>query len=159
HWDGALWSVVPAPGGGAASTQLIAVDVTGGDDVRAVGDAQDGVVSLRTFALSSEGAAFAVQRTANPTVRDNRLTGVAVVTEDESWAVGSFIDKKSGSLQTLIVSGAEQGVWNAVASPNPSAGGDNQLSTVTKVGAHDLWAVGAFDGADAAQTLVIHRCR
>jgi hypothetical protein len=159
HWDGNRWSVVPAPGAGAASTQLIAVDVAAGDDVRAVGDAQDGVVSLRTFALTSEGTAFSVQRTANPSVGDNRLMGVTAVNDGESWAVGSFLDEGSGSLQTLIVTGGEHGVWSPVTSPNPSDGGDNQLAAVTTVGAHDLWAVGGFDGPNAAQTLVVHRCR
>jgi hypothetical protein len=159
HWDGHCWSVVPAPGGGAASTQLISVGATADDDVRAVGDAQDGVVSLRTFALSSEGSSFSVQPTANPAVGDNRLMGVTAVNDDESWAVGSFLDDTSGSLFTLIVTGGERGTWTPVTSPNPSNGGDNQLSAVTKVGAHDLWAVGGFDGPDAQQTLVAHRCR
>jgi hypothetical protein len=160
HWDGSRWSVVPAPGGGAASTQLIGVDATQGDvDVRTVGDAQDGVVSLRTFALSSESAAFSVQGTANPSAGDNRLTGVAAVNDDESWAVGSFLDGKTGGLDTLIVTGGEGGSWQPVASPNPSAaGGDNQLANVANLGGGELWAVGAFDGPNAAQTLTLHRC-
>ena len=49
--------------------------------------------------------------------------------------------------------------WARVPSPNPSADGDNQLAAVAEVGRHDLWAVGAFDGPDAAQTLILHRCR
>jgi hypothetical protein len=159
HWDGTRWSVVPVTVPGPASTQLIAVDLTAGDDVRAVGDAQDGVVSLRTFALASEGAGFAVQETTNPSSGDNRLTGVAAVNDNESWAVGSFLDPISGSLFTLIVSGGEGGTWNEVASPNPSDGGNNQLAAIAMVGQHDLWAVGAFDGENAAQTLIVHRCR
>jgi hypothetical protein len=145
--------------GSAASTQLIAVDQANRGDVRAVGDAQDGVVSLRTFAVSSETGRFSVQPTADPAVGDNRLTGVAAVDDDESWAVGSYLDDTSGNLQTLIVTGGERAPWTQAPSPNPSTDGNNQLSTVTSVRGGGLWAVGAFDGPDAAQTLTLHRCR
>jgi hypothetical protein len=160
HWDGVTWTVVPSGVTGvAASTQLLAVDVPSGKDVRAAGDAQDGVVSLRTFAVSGEKGTFQVQGTADPATGDNRLSGVAAVKGDESWAVGSFLDDASGSLQTLIVTGGEDAPWTEVPSPNPSSDGDNQLSTVTKIGKSDLWAVGGFDGPDAQQTLILHRCK
>jgi hypothetical protein len=158
HWDGVRWSAVAAPGAGAASTQLLAVDTVGGDDVRAAGDAQDGVVSLRTFALSSEGARFSVQGTPDPATGDDRLMGVTAVGDDASWAVGSYLDDASGNVLTLIASGGEGAPWTQVPSPSPAnGGGDSQLSAVTHVG-RDLWAVGGFDGPDALQTMVIHRC-
>jgi hypothetical protein len=159
HWNGVRWSAVSTPGAGAASSQLIAADVVEGDDLRAVGDAQDGVVSLRTFALSGEGAHFAVQGTPDPNKGDNRLMGVAAVGDDESWAVGSTLDDASGNLLTLIATGGEDKSWTQVASPSPAADGDSQLASVTKVGASDLWAVGGFDGPDALQTLIVHRCK
>jgi hypothetical protein len=132
-------------------------DSTG--DVRAAGDAQDGVVSLRTFAASSERGRFAAQPTADPAFGDNRLSGVAAPADDESWAVGSFIDDSSGNLQTLIVTGGEGSTWTQVPSPSPSSDGDTQLSTITSVRGGGLWAVGGFDGPDAQQALVLHRCR
>ncbi len=159
HWDGARWSEVHAPHAGDASTQLLAVDIAGDDDVRAAGDAQDGVVSLRTFALTSEGARVSLQVTPSPVVGDNRLTGVAAVNDDESWAVGSYLDDASGNVLTLIATGAEGEPWAQVPSPSPADDGNSQLATVAKVGAHDLWAVGGFDGPDAAQTLILHRCK
>jgi len=159
HWNGVRWSEVLAPRGGPASTQLLAADVVAGDDVRAVGDAQDGVVSLRTFALSGEGAGFSLQGTPDPATGDNRLTGVAAVSDDESWAVGSYLDDASGNLLTLIAGGGEGKPWARVASHSPAGDGDSQLATVGKVGARDLWAVGSFDGPDAQQTLILHRCR
>jgi hypothetical protein len=94
-----------------------------------------------------------------PAFGDNRLTGVAAASDDESWAVGSFLDDASGNLQTLVVKGSETQPWVPVASPSPSTDGDNQLSTVAKVSPHDLWAVGAFDGPHAQQTLILHRCQ
>jgi hypothetical protein len=88
---------------------------------------------------------------------DVRAAGDAQVKDDESWAVGSFLDDASGNLQTLIVTGGEGAPWTEVPSPNPTSDGDNQLSTVTKIGNKDLWAVGGFDGPDAQQTLILHR--
>jgi hypothetical protein len=160
HWNGRRWSEVASGVSVTPSTQLIGVDAVGADDVRAVGDAQDGVVSLRTFALSGEGTHFALQGTPDPNSGDNRLTGVAAVGDDQSWAVGSTLDGASGNLLTLIATGGEGSAWTQVASPSPGFdNGDSQLATLTKVGAHDLWAVGGFDGPDAAQTLVLHRCK
>jgi hypothetical protein len=159
HWDGSSWSEVPGAANPAASTQLLAVAAAAGGDIRGVGDAQDGIVSLRTFAEISEGRRFEVQGAANPSDGDNRLTGVTAPGDDETWAVGNFLDVDSGNQQTLIVTGGEGGTWLQVPTPNPSADGENQLSSIAQVGRHDLWAVGAFDGADAGQTLTLHRCR
>src|SRR5262249_6437621 len=79
HWNGRRWSVVRGHrrhGDDGASHQLIAVDVAGWDDVRAVGDAQGGVVGLRTLAVAGEGRALDVEPTANPNLGHNRLTPV-----------------------------------------------------------------------------------
>jgi hypothetical protein len=158
HWNGRRWSVVPVDAPPDASRQLLAVDLVAGDDLRAAGDAQDGLVSLRTLGVSGEGAALARHSTADPNGGDNRLTGVVAVSDDETFAVGSTLDDASGSLQTLIVSGGEHSPWKRVPSPSPADDGDSQLSSVAKVDA-DLWAVGGFDGPDAAQTLIMRRCR
>jgi hypothetical protein len=109
--------------------------------------------------LSGEGARFTVQGTPDPGTGDNRLTGVSAVGDGESWAVGSTLDDASGNLLTLIATGGEGAPWAQVSSPSPADDGDSQLASVTKVGRHDLWAVGGFDGADAGQTLIVHRCK
>jgi hypothetical protein len=158
HWDGRRWSVVPVDEPADASKQLLAVDVVAGDDFRAVGDSQDGQVSLRTLAVIGEGKALAAHPTPNPNLGDNRLTGVAAAGDNQTWAVGSTLNDSTGGLETLIVSGGEGAAWTRVTSPNPASDGNNQLSTIAKVG-RDVWAVGGFDGPDALQTLILHRCR
>jgi hypothetical protein len=158
HWDGVRWSEASAPRTADHSSQLLAVAAAGPGHVRAVGDAQDGVHSLRTLAESSDCGLFSIQATANPSTDDNRLAGVVSVSADETWSVGNFRDAKSGNQQTIILRGGEGGTWKQQPSPNPSPDGDNQLGGVSKAGPHDLWAVGAFDGPNAAQTLILHRC-
>jgi hypothetical protein len=157
HFNGRRFTEVRARSGTDASTQLIAVAAAGGD-IRAVGDAQDGVDSLRTFAAASEHGVFKVQTADNPSTGDNRLAGIAAVNDDETWAVGNYLDVASGAQRTLIVSGGEGAPWTQAPSPNPSQSGDNQLGGVTLVGGAQLWAVGAFDGDSAKQTLIIRRC-
>jgi hypothetical protein len=158
HWDGKRWTVVPTAGSDGSSRQLIAVDLAARDDVRAVGDAQDGVVSLRTLALAGDGGALAQQPTVDPNHGDNRLTGVAAVNDDETFAVGSTLTD-AGNLESLIVTGGERSTWDRVPSPSPGGDGDTELAAVIAVGGHNLWAVGRFDGPDATQTLALHRCR
>jgi hypothetical protein len=160
HWNGRRWSVVRAghaAGNDSPSHQLLAVDLTAQDDLRAVGDAQDGVVSLRTFGIKGEGNSLAVQPTANPAVGDNRLTGVTAGSDRETFAVGSTLTE-AGNLESLILAGGEHSTWNRVPSPSPGDG-DTELAAIVRAGRHDLWAVGRFDGPDAKQTLALHRCR
>jgi hypothetical protein len=158
HWDGCRWSEVPAQLADAASTQLIAV-AAAHDDIRAVGDAQDGIKSLRTFAAASESARFAIQPTVNPSDGDNRLAGIVAPTDDDTWAVGAYLDTSAGNQRTLVLHGAEGAAWTQVPSPSPSASGDSLLAAIADVAGRDLWAVGAFDGDNAKQTLVLHRCQ
>src|SRR5262249_14439229 len=77
HWDGVRWSEAPAPRTADHSSQLLAVAAAGCGDIRTVGDAQDGVKSLRTFAETSTHGVFSIQATDNPSTDDNRLAGVA----------------------------------------------------------------------------------
>jgi hypothetical protein len=156
HWNGARWTEVSAAVAAAASTQFIGVAARA-DEVRAVGDAQNDALSLRTFANAGEHRHFSGADTANPSTGDNRLTGVALDGET-AIAVGNYLDTDSGSQRTLIVSGAEHSAWAQVPSPNPSDDGDNQLAGISSVGNGELWAVGGFSGPDAAQTLALHRC-
>jgi hypothetical protein len=45
-----------------------------------------------------------------------------------------------------------------VPSPNGTTDGNNFLGGIAVVGG-ELWAVGTFDGPDAAQTLILHSSR
>ena len=96
--------------------------------------------------------------TDDPNAGDDRLTGVAAVSDNGTFAVGSTLSDATGNLETLVLTGGAHTPWTRVTSPNPADDGDSQLSSVARVG-HDLWATGGFDGPDAQQTLILHRCR
>src|SRR5260221_8017482 len=86
----------------------------------------------------------------------NNLTGVAVVSACDAWAVG--YDTSNGADQTLILhwNGTR---WTRVASPEP--GTANLLNGVHAASATDAWAVGSHGNSvfGPAKTLALHRNR
>jgi len=82
------------------------------------------------------------------------LNGVAAVSVNDVWAVGSY-QNSQGSGQTLIEhwNGTN---WQVIPSPNPGATG-NILGDVVAVSATDIWAVGAYQNDRSPdQTLIEH---
>jgi hypothetical protein len=71
-----------------------------------------------------------------------RLAGVAVVSPDDVWAVGSYNNSSTSGTYIIHWNGQE---WNTVPSPNP---GNNAygigLNGVTAISANDVWAVGSY---------------
>jgi hypothetical protein len=97
----------------------------------------------RTLIEHWDGTAWSIVPSPNPTTtHDTSLNGVAEVSANDVWAVGS-------STGTLIEhwNGKQ---WSIVASPNPP-GSTGSLSAVAEVSAHDIWAVGG-----SGQTLIEH---
>jgi len=88
----------------------------------------------------------------NPGTSFNELTGVAVLSPCNAWAVGDY-NNGSGT-QTLIVhwNGSS---WKQVASPNPATG--NVLTGVAAISATNIWAVGFSRAATGPErTLIVH---
>ncbi len=90
----------------------------------------------RTLIEHWDGTSWSIVPSPNPTTtHDTSLNGVAEVSANNVWAVGS-------STGTLIEHwNGEQ--WSIVASPNPP-GSTGSLGAVAEVSAHDIWAVGTF---------------
>jgi hypothetical protein len=87
----------------------------------------------------------------SPGTTNNDLTGVAVLSSGNAWAVGTYADEAGG--QTLIERWNGT-AWSVVHSPDPGGGGDF-LSAVTAVSPASIWAVGEYDGAEG-KTLILH---
>jgi hypothetical protein len=83
----------------------------------------------------------------------NGLNGVAAVSANDVWAVGSYYSSATASTRTLIErwDGSQ---WSIVPSPNVGAG-NNALSDVAVVSPTDIWAVGSYSGATGYQTLTL----
>lgn len=93
----------------------------------------------------------------DPSVSSNSLSGVAAISADSAWAVGTY-DSNFNGLQTLTEQwdGTQ---WNVVPSPNqPGADTPNYLYGVTAISANDAWAVGDYapNGTGTFYTLTLH---
>ncbi|MEO5953505.1 MAG: hypothetical protein ABIQ44_13655, partial [Chloroflexia bacterium] len=98
---------------------------------------------------------WSAETTQNVGPNDNALTGVAVVSPTDVWAVGFYTDT-NGVAQTMIqhYNGT---AWSIVSSPSPGLGG-SYLEAVTSRDASDLWAVGYYypTAGGVPSTLVMH---
>src|SRR5712692_1243712 len=82
------------------------------------------------------------------------LTGIAAVSSDNIWAVGSF-QKGTDPSQTLIEhwNGSN---WSVICSPSPGSA-SNALNNIAAASVNDIWAVGSFQNSTGpAQTLIEH---
>src|SRR5947209_11172460 len=88
--------------------------------------------------FSSASCQWSVVPSPNGSSSSN-LSGVAAVSANDIWAVGSSGNQRSGA-QTLIEhwNGSS---WSVVTSPSPATG-NNELFSVSAASASSIWAVG-----------------
>jgi len=159
HWNGSNWSVVSSPSTGGSSAVLYGVSGVSDDDVRAGGDTQDFVNPPLALLEDGQSGSWSQQKAFNVRGTENHINGIASLSNDIAWAVGQFTDPNSGNAFTLIERGGDS-AWEQETSPNPgAANGDSKLGGVAVVSSSDVWAVGQFDGPNAAQTLILHCCK
>jgi hypothetical protein len=93
----------------------------------------------------------------NPGSGADTLSGVAVLSRCNVWAVGSYNNGNTYQDQTLIEHW-DGSSWTQVASPNPGGSAQNDLFGVAAISATNIWAVGSYYNVAAgqAQTLVVH---
>lgn len=96
HWDGQLWTRVPAPGkppDGLAET-LTGVAVVATDDVWAVGWASESTSPEHPRILHWDGDRWQRVRSPSPGTTENELNAVVATGPDDAWAVGSFTNSR-----------------------------------------------------------------
>src|SRR5205814_10252020 len=76
----------------------------------------------------------------DPGSHGSYLSGVAVVSANDVWAVGTY-DYGGGYLPRTLVEHWNGSVWSIIASPNIDANMNN-LYDVGVVSANEVWAVG-----------------
>ena len=145
HWDGTSWTQVPAPSPGPESTLTAVSDASPGN-AWAVGWADRTQDGTQTITLHWNGSAW--QHVASPSpghqipragVIGNELTGVAITSRMNAWAVGDYTvngtDRQAAL--TLHWNGSR---WARV--PNLGGTSDSFLHGISMVSATDGWAVG-----------------
>jgi Peptidase_C39 like family len=95
----------------------------------------------------------------NASINENTMSGIAALTANDVWMVGSYIPNNSGDYQTLVEhwNGAQ---WSIVPSPNALNSSDDNLFEAAAVSTNDVWAVGMYfsstSNIDNYQTLIEH---
>ncbi|HST03198.1 MAG TPA: hypothetical protein VLQ48_00505, partial [Chloroflexia bacterium] len=153
HWNGTAWADVPSPNSGSDRNRLTGVSAMSANDVWAVGYYYDGVSAYRTLIEHWNGTAWLFVSSPNVGSTYNELNGVAVVSANDVWAVGSSGD--SFGLYSTLTEHWNGSSWSVVSSPNAGSI-PNELNGVAVVSANDVWAVGYYYNGTVYQTLIEH---
>jgi len=136
HASGTGWSVAASPNPSTISNSLQSVAAISTTKVWAVGYSVQGTTKSnmvkRTLIEHYNGTTWQVVASPNVGTGDNVLTGVAVLTGNNVWAVGS---SPTGAL-VLHFNGTR---WSLVSAPLAC-----QFNAVTAISASDMWAVGTL---------------
>jgi hypothetical protein len=154
HWDGSTWSVVVSPHFPNTNVDFMnAISAISANDIWAVGaftipNAEGS--PLQTGTLYWDGTNWSIGDSPSPSSSFDILNGVAAVSSNDVWAVGSF-QADSGLLNTLIEHW-DGTSWSVFLSPAGTPG--SELLGVAAVSSADLWSVG--ENADERRTLIEH---
>lgn len=94
HWDGTQWTIVPSPNLGGLGTNLTNelrdVSAFSQNDAWVVGYFCCTADGLITMIQHWDGAQWSVVPSPNPSMDNNHLQGVAVISGSDVWAVGYY---------------------------------------------------------------------
>jgi hypothetical protein len=152
HWNGASWTVVPAP-----TTRYYAglhsVAAIAGNDVWAVGTSSGRSSDDTTLVEHWDGSSWSIVTSPNPGKGGADLLDVtATPNSSRVWAVGEYQPLFGGQFDPLIERW-DGSRWRVYRPPAPEDGG--YLSGVTALADDDVWAVGQT-GLHSDQPLTLH---
>ena len=151
HWDGTSWTQVASPNP-APYSDLYGVAATS-SAAWAVGSA--GGLPAETLAIHPTATGWKQVVSPNPSAgtEPNALTGVAVASSADAWAVGGY---STGSPDTEALILHWNGTsWRQETSPEPGLT-TTILSKVTATSASSAWAVGYYSIGLTWRPLVLH---
>lgn len=144
HWDGQSWSMVSSPN--ITNGELLAVAAVSANDAWAVGRSTPSTGTTPTVTLEGErtliehwdGKSWQIVSSPNGPTGNGQLLSLAVVSQHDIWAVGSFVDA-SQNFRPLLEHWDGTN-WQAPEENfSPTIG---SLSSVVAISSNDIWAVG-----------------
>jgi hypothetical protein len=116
QWNGTQWSVVSSPSPGTNGNELSAVAAVSANDVWAVGNFGNNNSLGMTLIEQWNGTQWSVVSNPNPGSFADGLSGVAVVSANDIWAVGFYV--KNNYRQMTLIEQWNGTQWSVVPSPN-----------------------------------------
>jgi hypothetical protein len=141
HWDGIQWRIVPSPSPDDQLNELRGVAAIAPDDVWAVGY-RSGTQTrepIETLVLHWDGIAWTRVASPNLSGGANQLFGIAALSPDDIWAVGSG----AGGALAMRWDGS---AWGLVPVPPDTGLSSEFLNGVAGRATNDVWAVGQGRG-------------
>ena len=150
HWNGSQWSAVPSPSPAGTFSQFRAVRAVSSGNVWAVGSSFTNATGFQTVIEHWNGSQWSIVPSPNPgaTGTNNTLSGLAVTSASNAWAVGTSSTAIADHTLILHWDGTS---WQRVPSPTPD--GSDQLRGAAATSASNAWAVGA--SSDGAKTVIL----
>ena len=139
HWDGTSWSVVASPNNGDNHNFLGGVTALAANNIWAVGSYNDNNNGGQTLVEHWDGVSWSIVESPNRGIYGSSLSGIAAVTPNDIWAVGS-----SSQPAATLIEHWDGSAWSIIDSPNPRYGTIIYLNDVAVVPGGDVWAVGAY---------------
>jgi hypothetical protein len=152
HWDGTVWTEVPAPTIEGDSNFLYDVSGTGPEDVWAAGPL--GGTGAPPLTLHWDGSAWSMVPAAYGPNRSYALLAVKAVAPNDVWAVGQWVtlDLSDGGPAAEHWDGA---TWTITRLRSPGTSGT--FRGVGATSSNDVWAVGfAYDASFDSHPLAEH---
>ncbi len=141
HWNGSHWNVVPSPSPGYVGDSLQGITAISASDIWAVGYEVIGFFENQTLIEHWNGKQWSVVPSPSPIPGGNNvLQGVAAISANDVWAIGSYIDNNS-LIEHTIAEHWNGATWKLVPSANPNLTLDT-FQAVSALATNDVWAVG-----------------
>jgi hypothetical protein len=139
HWNGSIWTVVPAPDPGSSGNHLYAVDAVSADDVWAAGQ-QLGTFPDNGLVEHWDGHSWSVIPLPAATTASVMLDSIAATAADQVYVAGEA-DSPAGGRP--LIESYTGGVWQTASLPASAGSIWTNLWGVTVSGG-TAWAVGTY---------------
>lgn len=159
HWDGVRWTVVSTPNPQGGCSTLSGVAALNANDVWAAGTIYEdagncGYTSWRAkpgFLEHWDGVSWKIVSSPSPATK--RFTGIAAIAATDIWAVG--YNETPYPTYAPLIEHWDGSQWKVVQCPTIQAQ-YVYFEAVTAVATNDVWAVGSYSSATAAEPFAEH---
>ncbi|MEO6990059.1 MAG: hypothetical protein ABI346_02050 [Candidatus Baltobacteraceae bacterium] len=153
HWDGSVWSVVPAPTLAGSYTNLFRMRAISPTNIWAVGRSYSQSSGLPGPLIEHwNGTTWKIIVSPNLGAFGGSLDAVSATAANDVWVAGGTYTNSSYTSFVTLTEHWNGFKWKIVPSPNAN-NNDNVLNALVSIAKNDAWAVGDYYTGSIFQTL------